>query len=465
MSSVCHTVIVPDPEMPLIQIDSLMLTSLIEKTKKITEELEFVLQQQSNSSIQSKPIIVRKPIDLLIKIEKDESLDPYDQLLQLADAISIYNSEKIGNDFKHLFEKIFIKACLKLRSIGEVEGCIGLNTVFLSTIVKVRDIKWLLQLIAIFHGYNQLFQLSKEQVETYSKIGSRDCQVLINKLKNLSSALDETYMYTILINTLINEKNLEECKKLVSQGVSIYRTRDLEHCLHSNCLEKCYHHYSNPDRYSKYCFEDKLNHELSIIKYSVIDHLSNDIDKALEIINWIVYEYPSRIGYKIKVEDEGIQYLDNQIKEYCERKDKMHFYNDYVRFSNRARTLYNSNFYIDDASNNKGKILCTHYNDLIFVMFYNPTKLIETNSNVYSIFNLLGSIFNNKTGIKFGKCNVSIPSDTYLNLEETIMPLKEDATFILYYKGRPLMKYTGPQTISGFSEFINEFLKSFSSTK
>ena len=140
MSSVCHTVIVPDPEMPLIQIDSLVLTSLIEKTKKITEELEFVLQQQTNSSIQSKPIIVRKPIDLLNKIEKDESLDPYDQLLQLADAISIYNSEKIGNDFKHLFEKIFIKACLKLRSIGEIEGCIGLNTVFLSTIVK--NIYW-----------------------------------------------------------------------------------------------------------------------------------------------------------------------------------------------------------------------------------------------------------------------------------------------------------------------------------
>jgi hypothetical protein len=71
----------------MIQVDSLVLTSLIEKTKQLTSELESVLQQQTNSSIQSKSIIVRKPIDLLREIEKDETADPYDQLLQLADCI------------------------------------------------------------------------------------------------------------------------------------------------------------------------------------------------------------------------------------------------------------------------------------------------------------------------------------------------------------------------------------------
>ena len=105
MSSVCHTVIVPNQIMPIIQIDSLVLTSLIEKTKNITQELENVLKQQSNASIQSKHIIVRKPLDLLYEIEKDSSRDPYDQLLLLADSLSIYekSGDKIGNDFKHLF--------------------------------------------------------------------------------------------------------------------------------------------------------------------------------------------------------------------------------------------------------------------------------------------------------------------------------------------------------------------------
>jgi hypothetical protein len=461
MSSVCHTVIVPDPEMPLIQIDSLVLTSLIEKTKKITEELEFVLQQQTNSSIQSKPIIVRKPIDLLNKIEKDESLDPYDQLLQLADAISIYNSEKIGNDFKHLFEKIFIKACLKLRSIGEVEGCIGLNTVFLSTIVKVRDIKWLLQLIAIFHGYNQLFQLSKEHVETYSKIGSRDCQILINKIGNLSSALDETYMYTILINTLINEKNLEECKKLVSQGVSIYRTRDLEYCLHSNSLEKCYHHYSNPDRYSTRCFENKLNHELSIIKYSVIDHLSNDIDKALEIINWIVYEYPSRIGYKIKVEDEGIQYLDNQIKEYCERKDKMHFYKSFKENQNEFKPIIISagNFYKIRSEEKEEYLLCITHKKMLFVMFYDSTEVNNFNT-ILSDFMRLPTITSISKS-KFGLCDLSLNKSLQIFSMDSTTKLKDLPAFILFIDEKPVMRYEGKQTLEGFVEFMNNACVNF----
>ncbi len=336
MSSGEYTDNVPFQEMPLIQIDSSVLSSLMEKTKNLTSELEQILNHQSISSVQSKPIIVRKPIDLLYQIEKDDSVDPYDQLLKLADALSIYEKtgDKIGNDFKHLFEKLFVKSCLKLRSIGEkgTEGCLGLDTVFLSTVVKVRDIKWLLHLISIFHGYRQLFQLSVEHAKEYSKIGSRDCQIFMNKLVKSNSSRDCSIIYTIFIKTLIEDKNLEECKKLVSQGVTPYKNRDIERCYHSNCLEECYHHYCNPDgyQYAKYCFESKLNDEIDLIKYHVIDKLYNDMDKALEILNWLIYEYPSRLGYKIKVEKDGKEYFDNIIKEDCEKKNKMDFYNQYI---------------------------------------------------------------------------------------------------------------------------------------
>jgi hypothetical protein len=305
----------------------------------------------------------------------------------------------------------------------------------------------------------------------YSKIGSRDCQVLMNKLLKDTSTSGTSLISTLFINTLIVDKNLEECKKLVSQGVSIYRSREIEHCYHHNSIERCYNHCCNPDNYyyAKSCFCDKLNDEINTIIYYIIEKLSDDVDKALEYINWIVYEYPSRIGYKIKVEeDKGREYLDTQIKEYCEKYDKMDFYQQYLNFSNskvnnKLRTLYNSNFYIDPEPNQKGEknILCTHYKDLIFVMFYNSTELVETGNNVYSVFSSFVSVFNNKTNnnIKFGKCDVSVPSDTYLNLKQTVtIDYKKGASFILYNDGRPMVRYEGLQTVSGFYEFINELL-------
>lgn len=467
MSSVHYTDNVPFQEMPIIQIDSSVLTSLIEKTKNLTSELEQILNQQSISSIQSKPIIVRKPIDLLYQIEKDDSVDPYDQLLKLADALSIYEKtgDKIGNDFKHLFEKLFVKACVKLRSIGEkgTEGCLGLDTVFLSTVVKVRDIKWLLHLISIFHGYRQLFQLSVEHAKEYSKIGSRDCQIFMNKLVKSNSSRDCSIIYTIFIKTLIEDKNLEECKKLVSQGVTVYKNRDIEHCYHSNCLEECYHHYCNPDgyQYAKYCFESKLNHEIDIIKYDIIDKLYNDMDKGIEILNWLVYEYPSRLGYKIKVEKDGKEYLDTIIKEYCERKNKMDFYNQYIGSSRQILNLSSLDFYIDKGQ--KGNILCTTEKDTLFIMFYNESynSNSNTSSNVKHILSIFPQLLNSckVSKIKFGICNLGIYKDIELKMSQTIMPLKDNSTFILYVDGKPAMRYEGEKTVTNIVKFINDFIQ------
>ncbi len=453
MSSVHYIHNVPFQEMPLIQIDSSVLSSLMEKTKNLTSELEQILNHQSISSVQSKPIIVRKPIDLLYQIEKDDSVDPYDQLLKLADALSIYEKtgDKIGNDFKHLFEKLFVKECLKLRSIG-TQGCLGLNTVFLSTVVKVRDIKWLLYLIAIFHGYKQLFQLTEEHAKEYSKIGSRDCQIFMNKLVKSNSSRDCSIIYTIFIKTLIEDKNLEECKKLVSQGVTAYKNRDIEHCVHSNCLEECY---------TKYCFESKLNDEIDLIKYQIIDKLYNDMDKALEILNWLVYEYPSRLGYKIKVEKNGKEYLDNIIKEYCEKKNKMYFYNQYIGSSRQILNLSSLDFYIDKGQ--KGNILCTTEKDTLFIMFYNESynSNSNTSSNIKQILSIFPQLLNacKVSKIKFGICNLGIYKDIELKMSQTIMPLKDNSTFILYVDGKPAMRYEGEKTVTNIIKFINDFIQ------
>lgn len=332
MSTVLNNNIVPRKEMPIIQVDSSVLLSLIDKTKKLTEELEKILQQQTNSSVQSKTIIVRKPIDLLREIEKNEDEDAYDQLLRLVDALSIYekSGDKIGNDFKHLFEKIFVKNCLKLKENDEkeIQGCIGLNTVFLSSVVKVRDIKWLLYLITIYHGEEYLFQFNKEHAEMYAKIGSRDCQILMNKLVKDSNS-NQRLIYDMLINTLIIEKNLEECKKLISYGASIYRDKNTEYCCHSN-LEECYRPFKkNQNCTEAFCFRLKYYQEIIIIK-TIIDKLGcKDDNKDIEYIKWIIYTYPSRLGYIIKVEKEGKEHLYSIIKDYCEKNNKTELFNKY----------------------------------------------------------------------------------------------------------------------------------------
>ena len=140
-------------EMPLVKVDSEVLTSLLEKSKKLTKDLESLLNQAGE--VETKTIVIRKPLDMLTEIQKEvdqdfssDDFDPYPYILRLADALGVYatSNQKIGNDFKHLFESLFVKLCKKLRSM-DFCGTEGLNTIFLATVCKVRDIKWLLQLI------------------------------------------------------------------------------------------------------------------------------------------------------------------------------------------------------------------------------------------------------------------------------------------------------------------------------
>jgi hypothetical protein len=445
MSSVRDNIIVPLKEMPLIQVDSLVLTSLIDKTKNIMQELETILNHQSNSSIQSKTIIVRKPIDLLRQIENSEFEDPYDYLLKLADALSIYEKtgDKIGNDFKHLFEKLFVKACLQLKKEGEknIEGCIGLNTVFLLSVVKVRDIKWLLYLITIYHGESQLFKFTKEHAEIYSKIGSRDCQIYMNKLVKDSYGLGTRLIFDIIENLLVVEKNLEECKKLISYGANIYM-RANDACIHSNCLEECYKPYKkNIHSTESWCFSNIHSAELYLIKSIIEKFDGKDFKKSYEAINWLVYEYPSRIGHIVKTEQEGKEYLLKKIKNYC-IENTHDFYNLYCTYEEKKSiiNLSENDFYID-KSNKNDSILCCKNKEILFVMFYHDTTLLYD-------FNQLTNAGIDR--IKFGTCNL---------LQNNITHLKNIPSFILYIEGRPALSYEGERNQKEYIKFLKDILR------
>ena len=249
-----------DPfSMPLVQVDSEALHALLEKSKQFSKELETLLYQASSGT--TKSIVVRKPLDVLQEIHRDFKVmyfkpyfDPYPFILRLADALAIYatNTQKIGNDFKHLFEDIFVKCCKKFRYM-DFEGVEGLNTVFISTVCKVRDIKWLLQIIACYTCYiegkcDNLFTITKQNLQEYSKIGSRDCQVLMNQLVacHKDHYFNESHSYILFTEIALKTGDLDNLKKWVDKGASLTREPrkckcfSSESCFNSNCSEYTY---------------------------------------------------------------------------------------------------------------------------------------------------------------------------------------------------------------------------------
>ena len=288
--------------MSVVTLNTDIILSLIERSKQLTKDLENLLVMTNGS----RPIIIAKPIHLLQNIKQEidnwNDYDPYTYLIKLSDTLIPYekSGEKIGNDFKHLFESLFILMCKKLLKV-EKDGCIGLNTVFLSNIVKVRDIKWLLNIIAIYHGRDLLFKFNNTHLETYAKIGSRDCQNFIHKLTTELESYSTFYKY--ILQPLFNSCDLEKIKYYLTCNASIYICYSDSYCSHTS-HQDCYTcSYSVNEDYHYYtCFEKKLRHEKYLI--SEWTNLTNpyETQKRCECIMWLMHEFDGKIKFLLETE-------------------------------------------------------------------------------------------------------------------------------------------------------------------
>ena len=100
---------------------------------------------------------------------------------------------------------------------------------------------------------------------------------------------------------------------------------------------------------------------------------------------------------------------------------------------------------------NRGNILCTEVPGFSFILFYS-VKCSHC-QNVIPIFKKLP---NSITGCTFGMVKVSKNKELVETSRNTIAPIQYVPLSILYYNGRPFMRYDGPHEENEIRKFVYE---------
>jgi len=102
----------------------------------------------------------------------------------------------------------------------------------------------------------------------------------------------------------------------------------------------------------------------------------------------------------------------------------------------------------------KGNILCHRIPNFSLILFYS-TKCPHC-KNIIPIFKgLPGTI----DGCQFGMINVSTNKKTVMDSRETIAPISCVPYIMLFYNGKPHMRYQGPYDMREISRFVIEVTK------
>lgn len=99
----------------------------------------------------------------------------------------------------------------------------------------------------------------------------------------------------------------------------------------------------------------------------------------------------------------------------------------------------------------KGNILCHRIPDFSLILFYS-TKCPHCQNLVPIFKNMPGTI----DGCQFGMINVSTNKKTVMMSRETIAPIKVVPYIMLYYNGKPHMRYQGPYMAQEIARFVLE---------
>lgn len=107
---------------------------------------------------------------------------------------------------------------------------------------------------------------------------------------------------------------------------------------------------------------------------------------------------------------------------------------------------------------NKGTVMCTEIAGFSLILFYS-TQCHYCQEMIPVFRKLPGSL----SGCQFGMINVSKNKDIVRLSKATIAPITYVPYIILYYNGRPHMRYDGPADLATIQDFIVEVANSIQS--
>ena len=105
----------------------------------------------------------------------------------------------------------------------------------------------------------------------------------------------------------------------------------------------------------------------------------------------------------------------------------------------------------------KGNILCHNIKNLSLILFYS-TSCVYCKTFIKVFKELPTKI----SGCSVGIINISHNMKIADMSKDTIMPLKFVPYIVLYYNGRPYMRYNGPSDINEIIKFISEISQQIS---
>lgn len=108
----------------------------------------------------------------------------------------------------------------------------------------------------------------------------------------------------------------------------------------------------------------------------------------------------------------------------------------------------------------KGNILCHRIPQFSLILFYS-TRCPHCKSLIPIFKNLPGTI----DGCQFGMINVSTNKKAIMMSRETIAPIKVVPYIMLFYNGKPHMRYQGPYTGKEIAKFVLEVTRNVRAKK
>ncbi len=129
--------------------------------------------------------------------------------------------------------------------------------------------------------------------------------------------------------------------------------------------------------------------------------------------------------------------------------------------SNNFYYLSHEDFYID-PNGMKGPVLCNTTEGICVVLFHAEQGRCTHCEEAIPEFKKLPRMF---PSVIFGMCNLNKYPKVYSMSKETIVPFKYVPYIILYYNGRPFMRYEGEKTATEMAEFVQEVMQRIHSTK
>ncbi len=123
--------------------------------------------------------------------------------------------------------------------------------------------------------------------------------------------------------------------------------------------------------------------------------------------------------------------------------------------------LTHDDFYVD-PNGMKGPVLCCNVEGICVTLFHADQGKCMHCEEAIPEFKKLPRMF---PSVLFGMNNLNKYPEVFQMSKKTIVPFKYVPYIILYYNGRPFMRYEGEKTATDMAEFIQEVMNRLQNTK